>query len=127
MWPKESSVIFGDNSISISLFKNSPFKFSNSVSFNFYFCFLSVPGRFSSLPKYCGLGYVCFEGLLGDFFSMRLGIRFSELKTVVEGDNSEILCCGFSIRVEFEEEWEVGFLGFVGWVFNLICEFEIGF
>ena len=48
--------------------------------------------------------YVCVEGFLGELVSLELGITFSELKTVVEGDIFEILCCGFSIRLEFEEE-----------------------
>ena len=125
MWPKESSLICGDNSISMSPFKHSPFKISNSVSFNFSE-FLSNPRRISSLPKCCGLGYVCVEGLLGKLFSMELGIRFSELKSMMEEDNSEILCFCFSIKLEFEEEREVGFSGLVGWEFNLTFEFKLG-
>ena len=126
MWPEESSLIFGDNSISISPFKHFPFKFSNSVSFKFSE-FLSVPGRISSSPKCCGLVYICVEGLLGEFFSMGLGIRFSELKSVMEEDNSEIFCFGFSIGLEFEEEREVCFSRLVGWEVNLTFEFKLEF
>ena len=86
-----------------------------------------VPGKFSTSPKCYGLGYVCVEGFLGELVSLELGITFSELKTVVEGDIFEILCCGFFIILEFEEECEVGFSGLGGWVFNSIFEFKIGF
>ena len=126
MWPEESSLIFGDNSISESPFKHSPFKFSNFVSFKF-FEFLSVLGRISSSSKCCGLVYICVEGLLGELFSMGLGIRFSELKSVMEEDNSEIFCFGFFIGLEFEEEREVCFSRLVGWEVNLTFEFELEF
>ena len=69
---------------------------------------------------------LCAEGFLGKLFSMELGIRFSELKSVMEEDNFEILYFGFSIRLEFEEEKEVGFSGLVGWEFNLTFEFKLG-
>ena len=126
MWPEESSLIFGDNSISISLFKHSPFKFSNSISFKFSE-FLSVLGMISSSPKCCGLVYICVEGWLGELFSMGLGIRFSELKSVMEEDNSKIFCFGFFIGLEFEEEREVCFSRLVGWEVNLTFEFKLEF
>ena len=59
--------------------------------------------------------------------SKEISLLSSTQSIGVDGDNSEILCCGFSIRLEFEEEWKVGFSGLGGWVFNLIFEFEIGF
>ena len=58
---------------------------------------------------------------------MGSGIRISKLITIMEGDNSEILCFGFSIRLEFEEERGVGFLGLSGCEFNLTFKFKIGF
>ena len=64
---------------------------------------------------------------MGELFSMGLGIRFLELKTVMEEYNSEILCSSFSIRLEFEDERVVGFSGLGGWRFKLTFEFEIGF
>ena len=64
---------------------------------------------------------------MGELFSMGLGIRFLELKTVMEGYNSKILCSSFSIRLEFEDGRVVGFLGLGGWRFKLTFEFEIGF
>lgn len=46
---------------------------------------------------------------------MRLGIRFFELVTVMDGDLFGLLCFGFSILLEFEDEREVGFSGLGGW------------
>ena len=78
IWPKESSVIFGDNSISISQFEKSPFEFLNPISFEF-FELESDPKNISLAPKCCGLWYGCVEGFLDELLSLEVGIRFSKL------------------------------------------------
>ena len=47
---------------------------------------------------------------------MGIGIRFFELVAMMDGKLSKLLCFGFSILLEFENEGEVGFLGLGGWV-----------
>ena len=56
MWSENSSLLSGDNSISISSTKHSPFKFSSSVSLDFSELSLGT-GRITSPPRLCGLGF----------------------------------------------------------------------
>lgn len=70
---------------------------------------------------------MCVDGFLDELPSSKVGIRFSERNPIMAGDIFENFCCGFSVNLEFEKEWDIGFSRFGGQVFCLEFEFTRGF